>query len=147
MDYINLISPYHHQKPRFMALVQAVLSQAEELMNLITAMPSELSTDRAAGVCLDLLGALVGVSRPAGNMADSSFRLLVRAGALLNHWPGSNETVPDILSALFPGRGAKLTDNQDGTVTFMMTGALPPVPLEEILPVPAGVKILYGGHT
>ncbi len=139
-EYTALFSPIHRGKPRWMALAEAVLSQVTDLMALVTdGFPAARLPETAEGICLDAVGALMGVARPAG-MEDEDYRFLLQAKQAAHHWDGTNGTLPEVLAAAFPGLDARITDNQDGTVTGSLSGSSP-VPMEEILPVPAGVKL------
>ncbi len=139
--YLSLFPPHTQKKTRFMALAETVLSQATDLMTLVTdGFPAARLPETAEGICLDAVGELLGVPRLAG-MEDADYRFLLRAKQAAHHWDGTNGTLPEVLAAAFPGLEARLTDNQDGTVTAWLRGSCP-VPLEEILPVPAGVKML-----
>ena len=142
MNYLELFSPRHRNRPRFAALAEAVLSQAEDLFALLDSLPEALSPERAAGAQLDRLGALCGVPRPAGGLSDEDFRTYLRAKIALHHWDGTNETVPAVLRAAFPDRDAVLRDNLDGTVSASLSGDPLPFPRKEVFPVPAGVRLI-----
>ena len=124
-----------------MALAEAVLSQVTDLMALVTdGFPAARLPETAEGICLDAVGELLGVPRPAG-MEDEAYRFLLRAKRAIHHWDGTNETLPAVLEAAFPSREAKLIDRMDGTVAASVSGELP-FPLAELFPVPAGVRLV-----
>ena len=138
-SYLDLISPVHHAKPRFMALAGAVLRQVTDLLSLYgNQLPEALSLETAQGFFPDTLAALSGFLRPTPGMSDDSFREYLRAKIQCNHWNGQNETLPGILSMAFPGVEAKLTDNMDGTVTAELSTETS-FPLEDLFPCPAGI--------
>jgi len=140
-DYLLLFPPHTREKPRFMALAEAVLSQATDLITLVTELfPAARLPETAEGAQLDALGELLGVPRPA-EASDEAYRFLLRAKIAVRHWDGTNETLPQVLEAAFPGLNVRLTDNQDGTVSLSLSGT-PPLPLAGILPVPAGIRLL-----
>ena len=144
-DYLNLFSPVHQEKPRFMALAEAVLSQAADLLALIQqSFPEALSLETAVGAQLDTLGGLLNIPRPAG-ASDADYRFLLNARIACRHWDGSNDTLPDVLARIFPGRDVQLLDNQDGSVTARVSGTLP-FPLSELLPFPAGIQLKEEGE-
>ena len=146
-SYLNLLSPVHHDKPRYMALAAAVLSQVTDLLALYgDLLPEVLSLESAPGFFLDTLAQLSGVSRPTPGMPDEDFREYLRAKIQCNHWNGRNESLPGILSMAFPDAEAKLTDNMDGTVTAELSGETS-FPLEELFPCPAGVRLISGGDS
>ena len=141
-SYLDLISPVHHAKPRFMALAGAVLRQVTDLLSLYgDQLPRALSLETAQGFFMDTLAALSGFLRPTPGMTDESFREYLRARIQCNHWNGQNEALPAILSRAFPNADAKLTDNMDGTVTAELTTETS-FPLEDLFPCPAGIRLI-----
>ena len=140
-NYLDFLSPHNRLEPRFAALAEAVLSQANDLFSLLGSMISECGLEEAIGLQLDTIGALACIPRPPG-ASDTDYRLYLRARLAARQWDGTNETLPVILAQAFPGRTAKLVDNQDGTVTATLSGDAPPFPLSEIFPVPACVRLV-----
>ena len=140
-DYLALFSPVHQGKARFMALASAVLSQADDLMELYReGLPAALSIETAKGFFLDTLAALSGVSRPTAGTSDEDLRKYLRVWIQLHHWDGSNGSLGEMLEAAFPGQEARLNDNMDGTVTASLEGSYP-FNLKEVFPRPAGVRM------
>ena len=140
--YLDLISPVHQGKSRFMALCIAVLTQAAQLIRLYEALlPEAFDLEKAKGVQLNTLGQLVGVSRPKPTTSDADFRAFLRAWIQLHHWDGTNGSLPELLSAAFPGQDARLIDNGDGTVTASISGSLP-FSLRAVFPCPAGIQMI-----
>ena len=143
-SYLEMFPPATREKPRFMALAGAVLTQAAELVALVQAeIPAAYDLENASGAQLNALGELLNVPRPMPSTSDEDYRFLLRARIAVHHWDGTNESLPGVLAAAFPGRNAKLIDNQDGTVTASVSGNLPSS-LEEMFPVPAGVRLIHG---
>ena len=141
-DYLSLFTSAVREKPRFVALASAVLSQAADLLSLVqTGFPEAYALESAAGNQLDTLGELLGVPRPSASVTDADYRFLLRARIAANHWDGTNGSLPAVLALAFPGMDASLIDNQDGTVTLSLSGDAP-FPPEELFPVPAGVRLL-----
>lgn len=136
-DYLALFPGATRGKPRFMALAEAVLRQAADLMALTEQLQSGFSFAAAEGKQLDDIAAAVGLARPGPDFPDEDFRAYLLAKLALWTWDGTNETVPEVLARALPG--VSLADNSDGTVT--VTGEAP----DELIPVPAGVKIQKGG--
>ena len=139
-NYLDFLSPHNRLKPRFSALAEAVLSQANDLFALLSSLPSAWSLDEAVGKQLDDIGALMNIPRPP-NASDEDYRLYLRARIAGKNWDGTNESLPDVLSKAFPDRTAKVIDNLDGTVTIELSGEMPIFPLKDLFPVPAGVRI------
>ncbi len=141
MRYLDLLTPHHRAKPNAEALTAAILAQAEDLLALLASLPSALSPDTAEGNQLDLLGALMNIPRPEEGLSHEDYRFYLCAKRASHFWDGTNETLPAVLEAAFPGRTAVLKDNQDGTVTASLSGETPPFSLTELFPVPAGIRL------
>ncbi|MBN6728803.1 DUF2612 domain-containing protein [Burkholderia multivorans] len=62
-EYTALITSEHRDKPRFMAVVGALVQPLVDQMNVLQSMPSKFDLDNAVGVQLDDVGLWVGVSR------------------------------------------------------------------------------------
>ncbi len=127
-DYLALFPGASRGKPRFMALAEAVLQQAVDLMDLVASMQSGFSFASAEGTQLDAVAETVGLERENG-MTDEAFRQYLLQKLKLWGWDGTNEGVPAVLP-----EGVTETDNQDGTVTVSPAGTN-----RDLLPVPAGV--------
>ena len=136
-DYCTLFSATVRELPRFSAVAQMILSQAEDLISLIPYLQSAFSVDNAEGAQLDLIGETIGISRAA--MADSSddaYRAFLKAKLALWRWNGTNESVTSLLAEAFPGQGVTLKDNGDMTVTVENADS------ESLLPIPAGAALV-----
>ena len=131
MDYLQLFPGASREKPRFMALAQAVLRQAVDLMALIESIQSGFSFASADGKQLDAIAEAVGLSRESG-MSDEAFRAYLLQKLKLWTWDGTNAGVPDVLP-----EGVTETGNLDGTVTVSPVGMD-----KKLLPVPAGVGMI-----
>ena len=133
---MTLFPAYTRRKPRFCALAQAILSQAQDLETTIRAIPAAFSPEGAAGTRLDALGSASGLPRPEG-MADEDYRQYLLAKFTLFTWDGTNGTAQPLLESVFPG--STLSDNGDGTVTVHPVSALQEA--FHLYPVPAGVSV------
>ncbi len=129
-DYLSLFPASSRERPRFMALAEAVLRQAADLMTLAAALQPGYSFACAEGIQLDCAAEASGLKRAdlGTDVPDEAFRRYVLAKLALWTWDGTNETVPAVLEAASPG--SILTDNGDGTVT--VNGG-------SVLPIPAGI--------
>ena len=130
-NYMDLFPSASREKPRFMALAEAVLRQAVDLMALIESIQSGFSFASADGKQLDAIAAAVGLSRESG-MTDEAFRAYLLQKLKLWTWDGTNAGVPDVMP-----EGITETDNLDGTVTVSPAGMD-----KKLLPVPAGVRMI-----
>ena len=136
-DYLSLFPGASREKPRFMALAEAVLRQAMDLQALTEELQSGFSFARAEGIQLDAFAEVLGIRRAdvGDNVSDAAFRQYLLAKLALWRWDGTNKTVRETLEAALPGRTE--TDNMDGTVTLT-----PGENRQELLPVPAGVRVV-----
>ena len=135
MDYLTLFPSASRNLPRFSALAEAVLSQADDLIAVVQNMNAAFSVSGAAGAQLDALGVSVGISRPEG-MTDADYRQVIAAKLAMFTWDGANDTAQELLTRIFPG--STICDNQDGTVTVHTVSALQAE--QELFPLPAGVR-------
>ena len=143
-DYHTIFSPSNRDKPRFMALAAAILSQVDDLLSLVTSdYLSAFDLSTAVGAQLDALGVLLDTPRPSASTIDEDYRFLLRARIAAHHWDGTNGTIPAMLAAAFPGLNAQMIDNEDGTVSVRYDGSLP-FPAEDLFPVPAGIQMIEG---
>ena len=140
-DYLSLFPASSRERPRFMALAEAVLRQAADLMTLAAALQPGYSFACAEGIQLDSMAEASGLKRAdlGTDVPDEAFRRYVLAKLALWTWDGINDTVPAVLEAASPG--SILTDNGDGTVTINPGGTLP-MGVKELFPVPAGVRVI-----
>ena len=129
--YLSLFPAYTRGKPRFIALAEAVLRQATDLMDLVPQLASGFSFTCAEGIQLDALGDSVGIPRRE-SWDDETYRKVLLKKLKLFTWDGTNGTAFGFLED-----GETLIDHDDGTVTAHTDL---PLPAEEILPVPMGVK-------
>ena len=130
-DYLALFPGASREKPRFMALAQAVLQQVVDLMTLIESIQSGFSFAAAEGEQLDAIAEAVGLSREYG-MTDEAFRAYLLQKLKLWTWDGTNVNAPAVLP-----EGVTETDNRDGTVTVSPAGTR-----QDLLPIPAGVRMI-----
>ena len=93
-DYLSLFPGASREKPRFMALAEAVLAQATDLMALVQAMPEAYSLGFAVGKQLDCLAAALGLTRagsPQGaGASDEQFRAFILEKLALWRTDGTN---------------------------------------------------------
>lgn len=61
--YLDLITSEHNQRPKFMAMVQAVMQAYADIIAVMMTIPALFDLDDAVGVQLDVIGEWVGVTR------------------------------------------------------------------------------------
>ena len=139
--YIGLLSGFVRGLPRFAGVAEAVMRQAEELMDVVREIPEGFSVEAAEGVQLDLIGGAMGMRREdAADGSDETFRGYIRSKLALWRWDGSNEGVEKVLEEGVPGMEIGIRDRGDLTVEVIGDVEELPGRAEEVLPVPAGVR-------
>ena len=132
--WLSLFPSASRSCPRFMALAEAILRQAADLAALAQAIVPGFSFATAVGGQLDALGASVSVPRQEG-WNDETYRSVLLRKLKRFTWDGTNETVSDYLE-----NGESLTDGGNNSVSVQAIGL--PLDAAELLPVPAGVKVV-----
>ena len=140
MEWLSLFPGASRDRPRFMALAEAILRQAKDLAALIAQMQAGFSFARAEGIQLDQIAEAIGLNRRdiGADVPDETFRQYLLAKLALWTWDGTNKTVPEVLGIALPG--STQTDNGDGTVSI--TGLFP-TELEKSFPIPAGIGRIH----
>lgn len=184
-SYLALITSYHRGKPKFAAMVKALVEPIVAQQAFLQHLPTDFDLDGAIGVQLDQVGEWVGRSRfvkvpianawftwgdpgkgwgsgvwfdkrydtPAGitRLDDETYRTLLRAKIAANNWDGTLPSAKVALEILFPSGETSIVviDNQDMTITFGVSGAIPSALFiallsQGYLPLkPEGVKANY----
>lgn len=62
-DYLGLITSEHSDKPKYMAMLEAVLGPMVDALNASAQLPADFDLDQAIGAQLDVIGLWVGISR------------------------------------------------------------------------------------
>lgn len=152
-DYLSLFPGASREKPKFMALAEAVLSQVTDLMALVAQMQSGFSFATAVGKQLDQIAEGIGLKREdAGTtptIPDGMFRNYIMAKLALWRWNGTNAGVPSVFDgSMFAGSTQR--DNTDGTVTAVPVPSPPAPPVTyaigNVFPYPAGVRFEEGSE-
>ena len=141
MEWLSLFPGASRDRPRFMALAEAILRQAADLAALTVQVQAGFSFGKAEGIQLDQIAEAIWLNRRdiGADVPDETFRQYLLAKLALWTWDGTNKTVPEVLGIALPG--STQTDNGDGTVTVSMTGSLP-VETREVVPIPIGIGII-----
>jgi len=131
----------------------------EELNSLTTEAGAILTTEMMAAIGdqLDMIGVILGQKRtvnfqPTGGISpildDDTYRILLRAKVLMNHWDGKSASLQIAWANLFPGGKISIQDNQNMTVSVLLTGTFSSIINdliinEYIIPRPQGVLFNY----
>ena len=137
MNYMSLFPSASRSLPRFSALAEAILSQVNDLLSVIAALPAAFSVLQAVGIQLDAIGESFMLLRPEG-LSDADYRTYLSAKLVLFTWDGANDSAQALMTRLFPG--STLCDNCNGTVTIHPVSMLQSD--QRIYPLPAGVRAI-----
>lgn len=129
-SYLNLITSEHRDKPKYMAMVTALLQHSDDIFALGITIDDEFDVMLATGAQEDILGILTGVSRvldfqPQKGISpvldNAAFRTLIRAAIAKNMWKGGIMDLKEIWDVLF-GDGIMVQDNQNMTIDVTVVG-------------------------
>lgn len=153
--YLNLITSEYRDKPKYIAMLTALLQPSDDIFALGVTIGDEFDADLAVGKQEDVLGDVVKIDRtlpyqpissPSPVMDNESYRALIKAQIAKNLWKGGIEDMEDVWQALFGTRIA-IQDNQDMTITVSLnpySGMLRENLLHElIIPKPQSVRVKY----
>lgn len=130
--YLGLITDRNDRREKFKKYARMLLEQALEEHAIVNSMPWAFDLYNAAGVQLDTIGIIVGLTRQlpydpgasVNEMDDEEYRLMLRMKIARNIWSGTNEDARQIYQTLFDDEEIKVIyyDNQDMTLTYTMSG-------------------------
>lgn len=155
--YLQLITSQYADKPLFNEYVKTLLDEISPIIDCLNDFNIVFILDTAVGDQLDKIGQLLDLSRelPVDDpnipsiLTDDTFRLVLKARILANHWDGSNEGLIKIIDTMFPSVSYQLIDGQDMSMTVAI---IDPNSTPErialllngyILPKPSGVRVNY----
>lgn len=159
--YLKLITSEHYGKPLYMQYVESFLNLCSSIGDILESFNTIFNLESAEGDQLDKIGELVGISRklpvviadvPA-ILSDDTYRLVIKAKVLKDHWDGTRKGMEDILSAIFPDLGYDIIDNFDMSIVVTI---IDPLITDEqialinngfIIPKPSGVDVNYSIST
>ena len=139
-SFLQLVPSQFRSAPNFNSWLTANLQLYQDVLACAVTFPTAFSIQYAVGPQLDVLGVILGQSRVVGFqpteigsppepvspvLDDPTYRLLLQATILKNHWDG---TIPGILAiwqTLFPGGTMIFTDHQNMTVSIYVAGSFP----------------------
>jgi hypothetical protein len=141
--------------PKLNALLYVLLKKFDDVSQCLVKMDTALDLDSAAGVQLDMLGAVVGAERtvrfqPSGGVSpvldDTTYRIYIKAKIAQNSWDGTRGSLYAIWQQLFPGGQIILIDNQNMTVSITLKGTFTSI-LKDLITngyvIPRSQGVLY----
>lgn len=155
-SYLSLITSQHKDKPKYSAMMSALLQHSEDIFSVAVYMDDEFDLDSAVGAQQDILGEIVGQSRtvdfqPAKGLSpvldNYAYLNLLRAKIAKNMWKGRTEDLREMWLTLF-GTPIIIQDNQDMTIDVVVVGLYDQISKDliqngYIVPKPQSVKINY----
>lgn len=129
-NYLKLITSQHRDKPKYMAMVTALLRPSDDIFALAATMDDEFDVMLATGVQEDVVGMLVGTNRTLDFQPDkgldpvldnAAYRMLLQAKIAQNMWKGGIMDLRDLWATIF-GNGIILQDNQNMTIDVVVIG-------------------------
>ena len=155
--YLNLTTHQYAQAPKFQAWMTSILQIIEDLLTCVDSIYLAFDLDLAQGAQLDALGQILGQGRtvqfqPSGGLSpildDATYRVLLRATILKNHWDGTLGSLERSWRGILPGAGLTIQDNLDMTLTVFGLGSMSSIihdllVNDYLLPRPQGVLINY----
>ncbi|MDU4960210.1 MAG: DUF2612 domain-containing protein [Sporomusaceae bacterium] len=154
--YLNLISSQHRDKPKYMAMLSALMQPSEDIFAVGVYLDDEFDIDNAVGKQQDILGHIVGQERtlpfqPARGLSpvldNYAYRQLLKAKIAKNTWKGRVEDLKETWLTLF-GKPIIIQDNQDMTIDVVVVGLFDQIVKDMILnglivPKPQSVGVNY----
>lgn len=130
-NYLKLITSQHRDKPKYMAMVTALLRPSDDIFALAATMDDEFDVMLATGIQEDIVGILVSANRTLDFQPDkglspildnAAYRILLQAKIAQNMWKGGIMDLRDLWTTLF-GEGIIIQDNQDMTIDVVVIGS------------------------
>ena len=160
--YLDGIESQHQSKPKFMAMLKAILEKIDDATQLMNAINDAFDIEAAVGVQEDYLGDMVGVNRKIVEpdaqiesvvLDDDSFRNVIQIEVTSNQWDGTYESLIEIWkNAVGKTIPVVCIDNQDMTIEMIVSGAISTDLIALILqgyyipkPMGVGMTIRYSG--
>lgn len=127
-SYLGLITSQHKDKPRYMAMVEALLNPFDGAIETAVYFDDAFDLDLAVGAQQDILGDLVGQRRAlefayskdgASVLDDTAYRVIQKAKIIRNLWSGEIGDLYEKWLTLF-GAPIRVKDNQDMTMAVLL---------------------------
>ena len=131
--YLGLVTSEYQTSPKMLDWLTVNLQLLLDIAVCANSMPAAFDIDLAVGAQLDVLGSLAGVSRivpfqPSNGVSpvldDTTYRMLIKARSMQNHWDGKIASLLSIWKQLFPGALMLFYDQQNMSVNIYIGTAL-----------------------
>lgn len=155
--YLKLITSEHATSKNFISYTKATLDMVSPMIDALNSFDDLFNLDYAVGSQLDDIGILVGITRVLPTsvteidpvLDDATFRRIIKAKILRNHWDGTLQGMMEIMNVLYKNLPYIIYDHQDMTITVYITD--PTISVQDkallfngfILPKPSGVLMNY----
>jgi Protein of unknown function (DUF2612) len=155
--YLARITSQYQLSPKMMAWVSSLLDILTDISDCAQTILPNFDLSTAVGVQLDILGTILNMPRlvdfqPSNGVSplldDNTYRTLLMATVAKNQWDGKVQSIYPVWAQLFPGGKIVVVDNQDMSLTVLMSGNFSSIITDlivngYILPRPEGVLINY----
>ena len=155
--YLNMVTSLYREKPKFIALMNALLSDVAKSSDIADIISQVYDIDQAVADRLDTLGTIIGVGREvkftptdgtSSRLTDEYYRVVLKARIAQNLWDGKPQSLIPLWTVLFPDGKIMVKDNQDMTMDVFVAGSVPLmvrdlVKYGYVVPKPQSVGIRY----
>lgn len=155
--YLALVTSEYRMATNFLANLTSSIQLFEDVMTCNGLMTEAFDLGSAAGVQLDVLGQIAGVSRtvnfqPSDSVSpvldDTTYRILIQATIAANQWKGTQSELYPIWQTLFPGGSIVIQDEQNMSCVIILSGVFTSIVQDlitngYIVPRPEGVNYSY----
>jgi len=155
--YLGLLTSEYKNSPKLNAFLQMLLQKFDDISQCLVALDLAWDVDSAVGAQLNMIGAIVGVSRtvpfqPSNGVSpildDPTYRIYIKAKVAQNEWNGSIDSLQSVWQNLFPLGRIFIEDEQDMTATIFLIGSFTSIVKDLItngliVPRPQGVLYNY----
>ena len=159
--YLALVTSEYRMATNFLANLTSSIQLFEDVMTCTGLMTEAFDLGSAAGVQLDVLGQIAGVSRtvnfqPSDSVSpvldDTTYRILIQATIAANQWKGTQSELYPIWQTLFPGGRIVIQDEQNMSCVIILSGVFTSIVQDlitngYIVPRPEGVNYSYAFST
>jgi hypothetical protein len=155
--YLALVTSEYRMATNFLANLTSSIQLFEDVMTCNGLMTEAFDLGSAAGVQLDVLGQISGVSRtvnfqPSDSVSpvldDATYRILIQATIAANQWKGTQSELYPIWQTLFPGGRIVIQDEQNMSCVIILSGVFTSIVQDliahgYIVPRPEAVNYSY----